>query len=545
MSKLALVTLLVLAVVFVARVEARTEPTDLAALKAFRNSFQVFKPSWPLETVDPCDNLPLYKFTITCLPPTQPYFPWRVGKISLDCYGLKGTLPTVLRNFTALRILDLGNNYLTGVVDETIFPARLQYINLFNNSFSGPVPTFRNLTDLLEVYLAKNNFSGSIPASFGQNRSLRVLSLNSNNLRGTIPAALGSYGNLTQLFLANNTLNGTIPTTFGNLSNLVILSLWRNGLTGGVPTQLGNLSKLRFLYLDRNALAGAIPSQLSRLTDLRVLYLRENKLNGTIPSQLGQLPSLTALSLAVNNLTGSIPLEIASIPNITLLHIYLNRNLTGSIPFSLGFCSVLNDLDLSSNALSGTIPYELANLLNRPSFRRLKLAWNNLSGNLTESILRVKPLNASVDVSQNPFLCNTIPGWCGLQGDKSCATVKCSLPTTAAPITRAPNTTTTNTTSSNTTRSLEILANQKRSEQEVESLTLNWVSSVTDDDASVNYEAEMAEEDSESYIPVYSGKDPMATIPGLLKGKQYQFRIRAIHNGIIGPWSDAIKATVN
>eukprot|EP01097_Dermamoeba_algensis_P002911 TRINITY_DN2160_c0_g1_i1.p1 TRINITY_DN2160_c0_g1~~TRINITY_DN2160_c0_g1_i1.p1 ORF type:complete len:541 (-),score=114.42 TRINITY_DN2160_c0_g1_i1:162-1784(-) len=539
MSKLVLLALLALAVVFVTRVEARTEPADLAALKAFRDSFQVFKPNWPLETIDPCDNLPLYKFTITCLPPTQPHFPLRVGKISLDCYGLRGTLPSVLRNFTALRILDLGNNYLSGNVSESIFPARLQYINLFNNSFEGPVPTFSNLTDLLEVYLAKNKFSGRIPAVFGQNFSLRVLSLNSNNLTGTVPPTLGSYRNLTQLFLANNTLNGTISTSLGNLSSLVILSLWKNGLTGGIPTQLGGLSKLRFLYLDRNQLTGSIPSQLGQLRDLRILYLRENRLVGTIPSQLGQLSNLTALSLAVNNLTGSIPLEIGNIPRLALLHIYLNRNLRGTIPFTLAFSSVLNDLDLSSNALSGTIPQEFSNLLNRPSFRRLKLSWNDLSGNLTDSIFRVKPFNASVDISQNPWLCNSLPEWCGPRGDKSCDTVKCVLPTTAAPTTRPANTT-----SVNTTRSF-VLSNKKRSEQDVESLTLNWVSSVTDDEnASVNYEAEMAEEDSDNYSIVYRGKAPMATVQGLHKGKQYQFRIRAVHDGIVGPWSDAIKATV-
>jgi len=255
------------------------------------------------------------------------------------------------------------------------------------------------------------------------------------------------------------------------------------------------------------------------------LYLRENKLTGAIPSQLGNLNSLSALSLAINNFTGPIPSELGNLNNVSLLHIYLNPFLSGTIPASLGFLTQLTTLDLSTNLLTGTIPYDFVNLLNRPSFRYLNLAWNNLSGNLSNTFFRSKPLYATINLSQNTWTCGSLPSWCDALGG-ACYTDKCLLATTAT--TSAPN----------------VITQQKRAVQETESVTLNWLASTNGEDDSVSYEAEMADSDSDNYSLVYRGKDPSATIQGLFKGKVYQFRIRALQGDLLGPWSDVIKAMV-
>ncbi len=137
---------------------------------------------------------------------------------------------------------------------------KLIYLDLRNNSLSGPIPKeLGDLSRLHELELQNNQLSGPIPKQLGQLDLLGKINLSYNVLSGPIPPELGELDNLYDLNLRNNQLSGSIPAQLGDLTLLVFLDLQHNQLSDAIPPALGILEQLQRMYLDNNQLSGAIP----------------------------------------------------------------------------------------------------------------------------------------------------------------------------------------------------------------------------------------------------------------------------------------------
>lgn len=276
--------------------------------------------------------------------------------IDLNKYGLNGTLPNSLGNFTQLLSLEMSNNIdITGTI-----PAQLGM-----------------LSHLQLLLLDVNKLSGTIPSEIG-NTNLTTLQLEINNLSGTIPAELGQLTNLIGLYLEYNSLNGTIPPSLGNMAQLETLALFRNELTGPIPPELCYLHKLTYLGFHYNFLTGTLCNEVNQMTSMQYLAINNNRLSGTLPAGLGDLHDMDFLAIAFNSFNGTIPPELGQLTNMGNFLVHDNL-LTGTVPKELGDMTNTVFFDINTNYLSGTIPAELGKLVFNT---QLEIYGNHLTGTI-------------------------------------------------------------------------------------------------------------------------------------------------------------------
>ena len=126
-----------------------------------------------------------------------------------------------------------------------------------------------------------SGISGTIPASFGNLKYLKTLSLYG-----------GSYG---------KDLNTTDLSVFSGLEELETLDLRYCKLKGNIPASWNKLKKLKTLYLSENAITGFSP-EFGELTSLVTVDLSGNQIQVLI-KEVENLAALTSLNLANNKLT--------------------------------------------------------------------------------------------------------------------------------------------------------------------------------------------------------------------------------------------------
>ncbi|XP_062109876.1 receptor-like kinase TMK4 [Humulus lupulus] len=234
----------------------------------------------------------------------------RVTTISLANLSLMGTLPSNLASLS-----------------------ELTHFNLKGNRFSGPLPSFANLSFLQEIFLDYNNFT-SVPShcfqgltslmvlTMDQNRNLAQwdfpieltgspslvnLSMVSCNVRGTLPDIFGSFPNLHGLTLSHNYLTGVLPPSFAESGmQKLMLDNQKTKLVGTINV-VSNMTKLSQVWLSGNYFSGQIPD-LSKLDTLFDLQLQDNQFTGVVPSSLISIRSLRSVSLKNNLLQGPQPL---------------------------------------------------------------------------------------------------------------------------------------------------------------------------------------------------------------------------------------------
>ncbi|CAL8178263.1 unnamed protein product [Prunus armeniaca] len=379
------------------------------------------------------------------------------GMPSLTYLDLSGNyfhsvFPKFISERRNLTFLDLSENFLTGQIPEQVFTnlGKLEYLNLTNNRFQGPLPS--NFPKLKHLHLAQNNFGGPIPediglisglqridlawnslegpipSSIGQLRELKYLDLRKNYLNSSIPSELGLCTSLTYLDLTSNHLEGKIPPSIGQLRELQHLDLHLNSLASSIPSELGLCTSLTYLDLAHNQLEGKIPPSIGQLRELQHLDLHMNSLNSSIPSDLGFCTNLTYLALASNKLNGELPLSLSNLKDITDLSLFANRftgpllpsllsnwtevvslqlqhnSFSGNIPPEIGLLTKLDVLYLNDNKFSASIPSDIGRL---PYLRSLDLSRNHLSGSIPLTLWKL-PFIQSLDLSNNnlsgPFL---------------------------------------------------------------------------------------------------------------------------------------------
>jgi len=110
---------------------------------------------------------------VTCTS-TRPY---RVWGLNLPAQSLSGQISSSLDNLTSL-----------------------EYLDLSQNNFVGPLPLLGNLIFLEYLDLSQNNFVGPLPL-LGRLQHLQYLILPDSNLSGIISDALTNCSNLIYLHL--------------------------------------------------------------------------------------------------------------------------------------------------------------------------------------------------------------------------------------------------------------------------------------------------------------------------------------------------------
>ncbi len=301
----------------------------------------------------------------------------RVVSVHLDGNNLVGTIPSAIRNLTAVEWLDLSSsgddrNYLSGPIPAEIGDmTALEDLDLAGNELTGGIPPeIGRLTALQYLDLSTNRLTGTLPAEIGDLAALETLAVMENDFEGSIPVELARLSNLEFLFLGSeeddNRWSGTIPAALGSLANLEWMYIGGGELEGPIPPELGNLSKLQILALHGNRLSGTLPPELGNLLELRMLSLglvgtdedagggeprtfnMGNNLSGPIPSELGNLRKIVSLALAGNRFTGAPPAGMVS--NARLMILLANCNQFDDFPVPPSPSS-LQVVDVSSNRL--------------------------------------------------------------------------------------------------------------------------------------------------------------------------------------------------
>ncbi|EMS54801.1 Receptor-like protein 12 [Triticum urartu] len=307
-----------------------------------------------------------------------------VTALNLPSRNLAGAVPDSIRNLTALEVVLLGSNKLTGPVplDAHIFPY-LTEVDLSNNSFWGTVPaSFFTQPTLQRLCLNMNRLSGAIEEFQNPSATLTYVDLSSNQLTGEIPQWI--WTNMSSLNLSHNffTTVGQPP----HYVNIMYIDLSFNMLRGATPfpsngdrldysnnkfSSIPQSSFLRFIQINpllersglttysvnlaNNELSGPIPySECREQYALRMLDLSGNNLSGSVPPYLlkvatdrftwesypwmGQLPQLRLLILRNNNFYGPV-----SIPPL------VEKNSTAD------YFSRVRIIDLAGNHFNGDL----------------------------------------------------------------------------------------------------------------------------------------------------------------------------------------------
>ena len=216
--------------------------------------------------------------------------PWaqlaNLEELDLSGNSLSGTFPPEILGLTKLRVLDLGENGITGELPTFGELPSLQYLGLHSNKIGGSVPSsLANLINLTHLDLSENKFIGEIPHALGNLKTLKYLFIadNSELAVGRIPTFVGSLMDLTDLsFKGSNRVASIDPTLFADMKHLVLLELDNNVLTGEVPSEIGNLSSLTYLFLNNNMLTGTVPTEVQSLPQLDIFLVDRTDLQGDL-----------------------------------------------------------------------------------------------------------------------------------------------------------------------------------------------------------------------------------------------------------------------
>ncbi|KAK2982158.1 hypothetical protein RJ640_003659 [Escallonia rubra] len=203
-------------------ISSETDPRDVVALRALKDSWQNTPPSWE-KSDDPC-GAPWEG--VTCINS-------RVTSLDLSLNtGLKGPIPPQLGDLKKLHMLLLSGCSFTGSIPSELGNlVELSFLDVSSNSLTGQIPpSLGNISGLYLLDLSDNQMTGSLPVSNSITPGLDLLKnakhfhLYDNQFSGTIPATLLSADmTLIHLFLDGNQLVGTIPSTIGLVQTLQMM----------------------------------------------------------------------------------------------------------------------------------------------------------------------------------------------------------------------------------------------------------------------------------------------------------------------------------
>ncbi|OVA09699.1 Protein kinase domain [Macleaya cordata] len=345
--------------------------------------------------------------------------------------NLGGRLPKNWKDSCKLRVLNLGQNYITGMIPERMALCQnISFLDLSSNILQGSLPSQLQVPCMDYFNVSHNSLSGSLPTYAKSSCNNSLIASSENNLFGkenienaysAVPLwgsridkayrsmldsdfvilhdfswnrfisslPLFSFGDgflpsnrkpSYWLFLNNNQFNGSLPgvlfTACRDLRSFVV-DLSFNNISGGISQDfLFDCLQLTGFKAAYNQIGGSIPPSIVDSEMLQYIDLRGNRLTGSLPDTLGKLKDLKWILLGGNNLTGEIPAQFGDLASLTVLDLSANV-LSGIIPSSLANAANLEELLLDHNRLSGEIPLSFSTLA---SLTKLDVSFNNLSG---------------------------------------------------------------------------------------------------------------------------------------------------------------------
>jgi Leucine-rich repeat (LRR) protein len=183
-------------------------------------------------------------------------------------------------------------------------------------------------------------------------------------------------GHVTAIDL-NNTSNisGSIPASFGNLKYLKSLSLYGGGYAKDFSTTdlnvFSELEALETLDLRYTKLKGVIPTSWSKLKKLQTLYLSNNNITG-LSAGFGQMESLVTVDLSQNQITTLIK-ELENLKALRNLNVTYNKiaTVTALLPNTVNLSIQYQTLGLENITYRGT-DLKIDNLPGVVSYSRTK-----------------------------------------------------------------------------------------------------------------------------------------------------------------------------
>ncbi|CAI9097480.1 OLC1v1033913C1 [Oldenlandia corymbosa var. corymbosa] len=394
---------------------------NLVVLDAFSNSF------WgPLPAdVSQIETLKVLNFAGSYFNgpiPSEYGFFRSLDFIHLAGNFLGGEIPPELGMLQTVTHMEIGYNTYDGSIPWQLGNmSQLQYLDIAGANLSGPIPkAFSNLTNLKSLFLFRNQLNGMIPWEFSNLISLESLDLSDNLLSGSIPESFSELKNLTLLSLMYNDLSGSVPESIAELPKLETFLIWSNYFSGPLPKNLGLNSNLKYVDVSTNNFVGGIPPSicaggmlaklilfsnnftgelhpsLSNCSTLIRLRVEDNSFSGEFTSLFSNLPDITYMDLSENKFVGGITNDILNASNLQYLNVSNNPNLGGVIPEKLWSLPQLQNFSAASCSISGVIPpFDSCQ-----SLLVVEFGWNNLSGNVPESISICEDL-VIMDLSNN------------------------------------------------------------------------------------------------------------------------------------------------
>ncbi|TYI70958.1 hypothetical protein E1A91_D08G260200v1 [Gossypium mustelinum] len=270
--------------------------------------------------------------------------------LQLETNLLSGEIPDCWLPWQSIRVLNMGNNNLTGKIPDSLGYLGFMFLNLRNNKLTGELPlTLQNNSDLFMLDIGENQFNGNIPKWIGKTfPNLVILSLRFNSFNGHIPDELCELSSLQILDLGVNNLSGEIPTCFQNLTAMATKP-------DDTDAVIDYFVDGEFIRNELLVMKGRVREYSTILSLVTTMDLSNNNLIGNIPKELTNLAGLQSLNLSGNSLRGNIPVRIGDIKMLESLDVSRNH-LSGSIPESLSNLNFLSHLNLSYNDLRGRIP---------------------------------------------------------------------------------------------------------------------------------------------------------------------------------------------
>jgi Leucine-rich repeat (LRR) protein len=258
-----------------------------------------------------------------------------------------------------------GENGLVGEFPEAVSYLReLDTLMLEHGQLRGTIPNLPIFKTLRVLELSNNTFIGPIPSFMAQSASLEIIDLSFNKMTGTIAPSFFALPFLDRLELHNNALQGPLHRLIDDMpDSLEHLALYDNDLSGSIPSTVAKLSNLKYLSLDKMAITGTIPSEIRALTNLEDLALLNVLVTPQdFPVALYELSNLIFIDLRGCHLRGNLTnAGVAMWQNLWFFDVSDNE-LTGPFPTAFKDTKHLEVLNLSGNRWSGSVPLELCHI---------------------------------------------------------------------------------------------------------------------------------------------------------------------------------------
>jgi Leucine-rich repeat (LRR) protein len=317
--------------------------------------------------------------------------------LNLESNRLNGSIPLI--HGVNLMTLSLSDNYLDGLLPQTLNLPLLEYLDLSSNNFSGSIPNYDNLPSLKHLDISENKVTGSLPVLVNL-INLEFFHAKMNSLSGSLPVF--ALTNLSEFDVSFHKITGSLPS-FEQLPSLQVLDISRNQFVGSIPFthfdsnpllySLGlivngftgkmefvtRIPHLQYMWTSENKFTGTIPD-ISHLQDLAQIYWQDNLLTGTIPESLCQLKNLVSVNNGWNYHTGTIPscFSYESLPSLQVFDL-AHAGLHGTIPTGLLVNPMIVSLGFDQNFLTGKI-----DALNCPELLVFNVQENHFEGPLPD-----------------------------------------------------------------------------------------------------------------------------------------------------------------